>query len=134
LAQTLRKPLKHRAVRADVVLVQILVPCHECGHRKRPLAPCPTCRSAANADADLTAWRLALHANHLARITAAPVAEVADERPAPAPLRLVMQVEVEESDLPPDPRIASVEPLFDHDGPLSFDWNEPRGFRRRRTA
>jgi hypothetical protein len=132
---TLRKPLKSTASASEVVTVQILVPCHDCGQRKRPLSPCPSCHAAPRVDADLSAWRLALHANHLARITARPDREDAEQdRPAPAPLRLVMEVAVDERDLPPDPQIASVAPLYDADGPRSFDWSERRGFRRRRTA
>ena len=115
--------------------MQILVPCHDCGHRKRPLAPCPSCHADPRVDADLSAWRLALHANHLARITARPEHEPVDEpRAAPAPLRLVMEVEVDDRDLPPDPRIAAATPLYEADGPRSFDWSERRGFRRRRSA
>ena len=112
--------------------MQILVPCHACGRRKRPLMSCPSCTAEPHIDADLTAWRLALHANHLARITAPPEPQpVAEEPRAPMPVRLVMAIE--ESDLPPDPQIASVEPLYDADGPRSFDWGDRRGFRRRRA-
>jgi hypothetical protein len=112
--------------------VQILVPCHACNQRKRPLAVCPSCHAAPDAEADLSAWRLALHANHLARITAQPEVEPVEERRRLAPLRLVMAVE--ERDEPADPAIAAVEPLFEPHGPRSFDWDEPRQLRLRRSA
>jgi hypothetical protein len=87
---------------------------------------------APDADLDLSAWRLALHANHLARITAFPVSEPAVERPQSAPLRLV--VAVDDTDVPLDPEIAAVEPLFETAGPRSFDWNERHDRRVRRSA
>ena len=112
--------------------MQILVPCHACEHRKRPLTTCPACHAAPVAELDLSAWRLALHANHLARITAPPFAEPAVERPRTAPLRLVLAVD--DADAPLDPQIASVEPLFETAGPRSFDWNERNDRRLRRSA
>jgi hypothetical protein len=125
-------PLKSAACAAEVGSVQILVPCHACEHRKRPLSTCPACHAAPDADLDLTAWRLALHANHLARITAAPFVEPAVERPQPAPLRLVMTMD--DADGPLDPQIAAVEPLFETAGPRSFDWDERHNRRLRRSA
>jgi hypothetical protein len=108
-----------------------MVPCHACDSRKRPLATCPSCHAPADVEADLSAWRLALHASHLSRITADPDAPVVDERPSLAPLRVVM---VETDEGPLDPVIAAAEPLFEQDGPRSFDWDEPRGLRLRRSA
>jgi hypothetical protein len=107
-----------------------MVPCHACEGRKRPLAACPSCHAPADVEADLSAWRLALHANHLARITAEPDAPVVDDRPSLAPLRLVM---VETDEGPLDPVIAAAEPLFEPDGPRSFDWDDRRP-RLRRSA
>jgi hypothetical protein len=125
-------PLKSAALTAEVGSVQILVPCHACEHRKRPLSTCPACHAAPETDLDLSAWRLALHANHLARITAAPLYEPVAERPRSSPLRLVMTVD--DADGPLDPQIAAVEPLFEVAGPRSFDWDERHNRRLRRSA
>ena len=118
----MRLPLKSAARTAEVGSVQILVPCHACEHRKRPLSTCPACHAAPDSDLDLSAWRLALHANHLARITAEPFVEPAVEWPQTAPLRLV--VTMDDADGPLDPQIAAVEPLFETAGPRSFSNRE----------
>lgn len=128
----LENPLKLEGGAAEVGRVQILVPCHACDHRKRPLSTCPACHAAPHTEADLSAWRLALHANHLARITAPPEFAALEQRPRPAPLRLVMAVD--DDDRPLDPAIAAVEPLFETAGPRSFDWNERQTRRLRRSA
>lgn len=109
--------------------MQILVPCHNCSFRKRPLNVCPSCQAQAELDRDVSAWRLALHANHLARITAEPVREPASGRAPLSPLRLTVSVRDERVDTAPE--IASLEPLFEVTGPRSFDWDEGR---RRRSA
>ena len=113
--------------------MQILVPCHECSEPKRPLSMCPGCDAPASIDADVAAWRLALHAHHLARVTAAPAVPVAEYAPADlTPLKLVLKMA---DPMPPaDPRIAAVEPLFESDQPRSFDWDDDRRGRLRRTA
>lgn len=108
-----------------------MIPCHACDSRKRPLAACPSCDAPADVDADLSAWRLALHASHLARITAEPDAPTAAERPPTAPVQVIL---LDSDDVPIDPTIAGVEPLFEPDGPRSFDWDEHRGPRLRRSA
>ena len=77
-----------------------MVPCHACDSRKRPLATCPSCHAPANVEADLSAWRLALHASHLARITAEPDAPTVVERPQPAPVQVIL---LDSDDVPIDP-------------------------------
>lgn len=111
--------------------MQIMVPCHACSALKRPLSHCTSCDTAASIDADVSAWRLALHAHHIARVTAVPAAVETRQPVAPTPLKLVLAVP--DPAPPTDPRIASVEPLFESDQPLSFDWDEGRS-RLRRTA
>lgn len=124
--------LKFQVVLAEVSKMQIMVPCHTCSELKRPLSHCTSCDTAASIDADVSAWRLALHAHHIARVTSVPSArEAAQPAAAPTPLTLVLSVP---DPAPPiDPRIASAEPLFESDQPLSFDWDEGRS-RLRRTA
>jgi len=123
--------LKFQVLLAEVSTMQIMVPCHSCSELKRPLSHCTSCDTTASIDADVSAWRLALHAHHIARVTSVPVPAAADRPAAPTPLKLVLAVA---DPAPPiDPRIASAEPLFDSDQPLSFDWDEGRS-RLRRTA
>jgi hypothetical protein len=124
--------LKFQVVLAEVSKMQIMVPCHTCSELKRPLSHCTSCDTAASIDADVSAWRLALHAHHIARVTSVPSPrEAALPTAAPTPLTLVLTVP---DPAPPiDPRIASAEPLFESDQPLSFDWDEGRS-RLRRTA
>jgi len=56
--------------------MQITVACHSCARPKRPLAPCPSCEAPAMAEPELQAWRLSLHARHLARIKQTPQSAV----------------------------------------------------------
>ena len=124
--------LKFQVVLADVSQMQIMVPCHSCSELKRPLSHCTSCDTAASIDADVSAWRLALHAHHIARVTSLPAPRVA-ERPVAAPTPLTLVLTVPDPAPPTDPRIAGGEPLFESDQPLSFDWDEGRS-RLRRTA
>ncbi len=112
--------------------MQITVSCHACAGEKRPLGPCPWCSSEPAAEAEVTAWRTALHAESLARITAEPRRAPAPVVTLPTPIQVVVAVEgflVRQ----PDPIFSeAVVPAAD---PLSFDWNEDRGLRRlRKTA
>jgi hypothetical protein len=103
--------------------MSITVACPECTHRKRPLAACPECHAPARPAYDMTAWRLALHAHHLARITAAPVSPpVRLERPARTPLRFVVRLDGA-SGAAPEPLI-EFDATVPADPPLSFDWSE----------
>lgn len=111
--------------------MQILIPCHNCSFRKRPLNVCPSCQSHAQLDRDVSAWRLALHANHLARITAEPAREPIAARAPLAPMQVTVTVRHERVDTAPE--IASLEPLFETSGPRSFDWDEDRK-RLRKSA
>lgn len=104
--------------------MSITVSCPECTRRKRPLETCPECHAPARPAYDMTAWRLALHAHHLARITAEPSSPpVRLERPARRPLRFVVRLD----DVAPG---SASEPVIELDTtvpagpPLSFDWSE----------
>jgi len=112
--------------------MQITVSCHTCTGAKRPLSPCPWCSSQPAADVEVAAWRSALHAESLARITAEPRRAPAPVVSLPTPIQVVVTVDgvaMRQA----DPIFAdSVVPASD---PLSFDWSEDRGLRRlRRTA
>jgi hypothetical protein len=112
--------------------MQITVSCHACAGEKRPLTPCPWCSSDPSATAEVAAWRSALHAASLARITAEPRRSPAPVVTLPTPIQVVVAVDGL-SIRKPDPMFSdSVVPAAD---PLSFDWNEDRGLRRlRKTA
>jgi len=110
--------------------MQVTVACHQCLRPKRPLSPCPACHAAALAEPEMQAWRLSLHARHLARIKALPraVAPPARDPRPPSPMSVTVTLDFElEIDaatavLPFVPYDA--EPL---DPALDFDWNdEPR--------
>lgn len=106
------------------------VACLHCTHRKLPLRPCPECRCQAPAEYELTAWRAALHAHHLARITAPPFSPgVRLERPPPHPLRLVVTLAGAGEPAAPtaDIDLGSTLPAA---APLSFDWSEPEPVER----
>jgi hypothetical protein len=119
--------------------MQITVACHNCDKPKRPLAPCPSCSAPALAEPELQAWRVSLHARHLARIKQEPVA-VAVEPPSRArtlaPMRAVVVLDIEpvtaragESSEPAT--IIPLEPALPADQALSFDWDdEPRRLRK----
>jgi hypothetical protein len=124
--------LKDPAAAADNACMQITVTCHACAGEKRPLTPCPWCSSDPSADAEVTAWRSALHAESLARITAEPRRSPAPVVTLPRPIQVVVNVDGL-STRQPDPMFSdAVVPAAD---PLSFNWNEDRGLRRlRKTA
>ena len=112
--------------------MQITVPCHACTEAKRPLSPCPWCSSDAAPQSETAAWRSALHAFHLARITAEPRLTPAPPAKLARPIQVVVTMGgavVTSTDpiLIPD----SVVPAAD---PLSFDWDESRGLRRLRRS
>ena len=124
--------LKDRATAADNGLMQITVPCHACAGEKRPLIPCPWCSSEPALDAEVAAWRLALHAESLARITAEPRRAPAPVVTLPTPIKVLVTMDGYET-RQPDPIFSeTVVPVAD---PLSFNWNDDRGLRRlRKTA
>jgi hypothetical protein len=117
---------------ADKVFMQITVSCHTCSGEKRPLSPCPWCSSQPAAEIEVAAWRSALHAESLARITAEPRRAPAPVVSLPTPIQVVVTV----NGVP----MRQADPIFSDavvpaSDPLSFDWNEDRGLRRlRRTA
>ena len=113
--------------------MQITVACHRCNEPKRPLSPCPACSAAPLAEPELQAWRLSLHAHHLARITSTPHARVepAPARTAVAPRRLVIQIEDDGAAAPDPLPIVPPDPAFPVEEPLSFDWGDgPDDLRR----
>jgi hypothetical protein len=112
--------------------MQITVSCHACAGEKRPLSPCPWCSSEPAAEPEVTAWRRALHAASLARITAEPRRSPAPVVTLPTPITVVVTMDGYVS-RPADPIFS--EPVDQAADPLSFDWNEDRGLRRlRKTA
>jgi len=118
--------------------MSITVSCPECTHRKRPLETCPECHAPARAAYDMTAWRLALHAHHLARITAEPVSPtVRLERPARRPLRFVVRLDALPVAVTPEP-VIELDATAPAGPPLSFDWSEEpaadRGLLRLRRS
>jgi hypothetical protein len=118
---------------ADKVCMQITVSCHTCAGEKRPLSPCPWCSSQSEAEVEVAAWRSALHAESLARITAEPRRAPAPVVSLPTPIQVVVTVDGIAMRQAADPIFSdAVVPAAD---PLSFDWNEEGGLRRlRRTA
>ena len=113
--------------------MQITVSCHACAGEKRPLSPCPWCSSQhPEADLEVAAWRSALHAESLARITAEPRRGPAPVVSLPTPIQVVVTVD--------GVAMRQADPIFSDavvpaSDPLSFDWNEDAGLRRlRRTA
>jgi len=128
-------PLKGWARRADKDAMQITVACHRCNEPKRPLSPCPACAAAPLAEPELHAWRLSLHAHHLARITSTPHARVdpAPARAAVAPRRLVIRMEEDERESVPDPLpiVPPADPAIPAEEPLSFDWGDDADELRR---
>jgi hypothetical protein len=124
--------LKDPALPADNGCMQITVSCHACAGEKRPLSPCPWCSSEPAAEPEVTAWRTALHAASLARITAEPRRSPAPVVTLPTPITVVVTMDGYVS-RPADPIFS--EPVDQAADPLSFDWNEDRGLRRlRKTA
>jgi len=122
--------------------MQITVACHHCDNQKRPLSPCPACAAAPLAEAELQAWRISLHAHHLARITRKP-------RPMPlpdAPVRLATPMRMHlvlELDPEPDTPGMDIETIAalpadpalpPSDDAKSFDWEDESGWRLRRSA
>ncbi|HEY3765552.1 MAG TPA: hypothetical protein VGL44_10375 [Gaiellales bacterium] len=111
--------------------MRITIDCPECNAAKRPLQTCAACGAAGRLE-DLTAWRLRLHAHHMAVITARPRRETPDVTVRmPRPLHVVVQldelIEATETMIVPD----TVAPP---PNPLSFDWDDHRGIRRLRKS
>lgn len=114
--------------------MQITVACHRCNEPKRPLSPCPACSAAPLAEPELHAWRLSLHAHHLARITSTPHASVepAPARTPVAPRRLVIQLEeTVAASVPPALPIITPDTTMPAEEPLSFDWGDDSDELRR---
>ena len=127
-------PLKHQGPDAERDAMQITVACHRCNEPKRPLSPCPACSAAPLAEPELQAWRLSLHAHHLARITSTPHARVepAAPRAAVTPRRLVIQLEDDAAaPVPASLPILPPDPAFPAEEPLSFDWGDDSDDLRR---
>ena len=110
--------------------MQITIDCPRCDAAKRPLQTCAACGAPGRA-AEIDAWRRRLHSHHLGVIMAEPRRAPAGPIPLPRPLRVVVAldelVEATATLIVPD----TVAPLSD---PLSFDWHERRGLRRRRRT
>jgi hypothetical protein len=111
--------------------MQVTVACHQCDQPKRPLTPCPDCGASPLAEPEIQAWRLSLHARHLARIKATPHTPQLPARDpsslSPLAVTVTLDFELEEPVveatvlpfIPFDPQ-----PL---DPALEFDWDdEPR--------
>ena len=94
--------------------MQITVACHRCQQPKRPLTPCPACLAAPLPEPELAAWRISLHAVHIARITDRPQAAELPPEPtrAPAPMQVVVTLGQAKDTTGP----AS--------GARSFDWDD----------
>src|SRR5215470_11756696 len=109
--------------------MQITIACHQCAEPKRPLTPCPACEAPPLAEPELQAWRLSLHARHLARIerTPAPYPVPAGRRVSGEPLQAVITLDIElpaaaaPVDLTP---IVPLEPAVPAEEALSFDWED----------
>ncbi|HET6849912.1 MAG TPA: hypothetical protein VFH74_13690 [Gaiellales bacterium] len=116
--------------------MQVTIACHQCDQPKRPLTPCPACHASPLAEPELQAWRLTLHARHLARIKRTPQAA---ELPARTPLRLApLRAVLSADELPEvhaaEPELATIvplEPAVPADQALSFDWEDDSGLFRR---
>jgi hypothetical protein len=110
--------------------MQITIDCPRCNAAKRPLRTCAAC-GAPGRVAEIDAWRRRLHSHHMGVIMAEPRRAPAGPIPLPRPLRVVVAldelVEATETLIVPD----TVAPPSD---PLSFDWRERRGLRRRRRT
>jgi len=115
--------------------MQVTVACHQCDQPKRPLTPCPDCGASPLSEPEMQAWRLSLHARHLARINATPQAAhlPASEPRGLSPLAVTVTLDFE---LEQPLAGATVLPFIPFDAQpldpaLEFDWDdEPR----RRTA
>jgi hypothetical protein len=80
------------------------------------------------------AWRLALHAQHMARITSEPQRPVlAAVTSSPEPREMVIAVD-DPFGLYAAGDASALEPLFESDGPRSFDWDDGHQRRFRRAA
>ena len=84
----------------------------------------------------MSAWRLALHAHHLARITAQPEVQPAVVVTADAtPVRLTVDLDHRDPfELLSEGSTLTLEPLFPEAGPRSFDWEDGDHRRLRRSA
>jgi hypothetical protein len=116
--------------------MQVTIACHQCDQPKRPLTPCPACHAAPLAEAELQAWRLTLHARHLARIKREPeAAELPRREPRRlAPLRVVLPASELPSAADPEPAMAPIvplEPAVPADEALSFNWDDDSKLFRR---
>ena len=121
---------------ADTDPMQVTIACHQCEQPKRPLTPCPSCHASPLAEPELQAWRLTLHARHLARIKRTPqAAELPRSEPRRLPpLRAVLQVEQVPEVQAREPELAPIvplEPAVPADQALSFDWSDDGGLFRR---
>ena len=115
--------------------MQISVNCHMCNEPKRPLTPCSICGAAPLAEVELQAWRITLHARHLARIT---------DRPRPAPLPTLAERELTPQQVvvvleePGEPRLPAtiipLEPPLPASDARSFDWEDDSAGWLRRSA
>jgi hypothetical protein len=123
--------------------MQITVACHRCEHPKRPLTPCPVCTAAPLAEPELQAWRISLHAHHLARITRKPRPMPLPDAPVRPAMPMRMQIVLNElADEPATPTMdtdaitaIAVDPaLPPADDAKSFDWEDEGGWRLRRSA
>lgn len=113
--------------------MMITIPCAGCTREKRPLMACPWCEAQGAADQEMTTWRGLLHAFHVTRITAEPRRAPAPERARTRPIRVAVVIDGDEHDTVTEPIVVPESALPAHD-PLSFDWDEPRGFRLRKSA
>jgi len=119
--------------------MQVTIACHQCDQPKRPLTPCPACNASPLAEPELQAWRLTLHARHLARIKRTPQAEALPVREPRqlTPLRAVLvadelpEVRAAEPELA---QIVPIEPAVPADQALSFNWEDDDTGLFRRSA
>ncbi len=90
----------------------------------------------ADTESDVSAWRLALHAHHMARITARPeMRETVGVTATASPVQFAIDVDAGDPfEILADGSTLVLEPLFPTTGPLSFDWEDGDHRRLRRSA
>jgi len=116
--------------------MRISISCGSCASPKRPLSACPACGAAPAAATELHDWRRELHAYGIARITDTPAADPlpAEREWSTEGLTVVLVLDAE---LQPERGPAQIVPFeapLSAEDALSFDWEDERPRRLRRSA
>jgi hypothetical protein len=114
--------------------MMITIPCAACTRDKRPLAACPSCDAAGPADQEMATWRGLLHAVHATRITAEPRRTPVPPAARIRPIRVSVVLTGDDDGATVEPLVVPESSTLPAHDPLSFDWDEPRGFRLRKSA